>query len=243
MFDIQTEEAPAAWFQGLLAERPGAAGATPDPLSPEAAGRTLAGIGAIRTTAPRQRLNADGRTVSLILEGAVLWTAGDTPVCLGVASRGWMFGLEAASARGRKVSGMWLTQGRVFEAPASAFSEVLGWEAAHGLLARQASARMAQLEQEVVCNATHAVPARLGKWLWRLRRATGSTAIPLTQKELAEMAGVQRTSANAAMQKLKAAGAVRCARGRIHILDDEALHRFACPCENASSSASAAMAA
>lgn len=237
MFDLQAEEAPAlAWLNGLSAKQNGATA----PVSAEVAGRALAELGAVRNTAPRQRLAADGRTVSLVLDGAVLWTAGDTTVCLGVGSRGWMFGLEAASARARKINGMWLTQGRVFEAPAAAFVEVLGWEAAHGLLARQAGARMAQLEQEVLCNATHPVPARLAKWIWRLRRATGATAIPLTQKELAEMAGVQRTSANAAMQKLKAAGAVRVARGRIHVLDDEALHRFACPCEHSNGSVTAA---
>lgn len=53
----------------------------------------------------------------------------------------------------------------------------------------------------------------------------GSQQIPLTQQQLAEMAGATRATVNQILQRLAAAGTVALHRGRIEILDHEALHR------------------
>lgn len=55
----------------------------------------------------------------------------------------------------------------------------------------------------------------------------GPVLIPLTQEELAQMAGTTRPTANRVLHAAEAAGALRVARGRIEVLDVAALARKA----------------
>ena len=56
---------------------------------------------------------------------------------------------------------------------------------------------------------------------------TGGTVIPLTQDDLASLAGTTRPTANRVLKRAEADGLVRLARGRIEILDHEHLERRA----------------
>jgi CRP/FNR family transcriptional regulator, cyclic AMP receptor protein len=54
-----------------------------------------------------------------------------------------------------------------------------------------------------------------------------ATVIPLTQDELAQLAGVTRPTANRILKKAEEDGTMRISRGRVEILDSEALVRQA----------------
>jgi Mn-dependent DtxR family transcriptional regulator len=64
----------------------------------------------------------------------------------------------------------------------------------------------------------------------RARDLSGSDDLPFTQEFLAEMLGVQRTSVTTVAHTLQAAGMIKYSRGKIHILDVEALKESACEC-------------
>lgn len=100
---------------------------------------------------------------------------------------------------------------------------------------RQAVARLAYFYQlqtsfNASCAATHAVMPRIARWLLTARDLTPSGDVVATQEEIAENLAVQRTSVVDAFSRLKAAGAIRHARGRIRILDLARLHGMACNC-------------
>ena len=89
---------------------------------------------------------------------------------------------------------------------------------------------MAQAQQSAACNATHAVEARIARWLLRCRDLAGSDDIALTQEFLAEMMGVRRTSVSLVANTLQQAGLIKYRRGHIRILDVEGLQDAACEC-------------
>jgi CRP-like cAMP-binding protein len=80
------------------------------------------------------------------------------------------------------------------------------------------------------CNALHQIEARFCRWLLQTRDRTESDNIQLTQKFLAEMLGVRRTSVTEVANKIQAAGAISYARGVIKIIDLEAVQALSCEC-------------
>lgn len=89
---------------------------------------------------------------------------------------------------------------------------------------------MHELEYSAACNAMHRADQRFAKWLLRCHDRADGDVLALTQEVLASMLGAQRTTVNEAAQHLQRAGAIRYARGAIHILDRTALERAACEC-------------
>jgi CRP-like cAMP-binding protein len=89
---------------------------------------------------------------------------------------------------------------------------------------------MAQAQQSAACNASHAVEARISRWLLICRDWAGSDDIALTQEFLAEMMGVRRTSVSLVASTLQQAGLIKYRRGHIRILDVEGLQEAACEC-------------
>jgi len=67
----------------------------------------------------------------------------------------------------------------------------------------------------------------------RARDLAGSDHLPFTQEFLAEMLGVQRTSISPVAHTFQRAGIIRYGRGRIEVLDVEALRQSACECYEA----------
>jgi len=88
----------------------------------------------------------------------------------------------------------------------------------------------AQAQQSTACMANHEVEARLCRWLLRARDLSGSDQLPFTQEFLAEMLGVRRTSVTTVAHTLQEAGTIKYTRGRIEILNIEALQDSACEC-------------
>jgi len=88
----------------------------------------------------------------------------------------------------------------------------------------------AQAQQSVACMAAHDTQARMCRWLLRARDLAGSDNLPFTQEFLSEMLGVRRTSVSPVAHTLQQAGMIKYTRGRIEIIDVEALRDTACEC-------------
>jgi CRP-like cAMP-binding protein len=87
-----------------------------------------------------------------------------------------------------------------------------------------------QAQQLSACNARHKIPQRLSSWLLRAADATGADDLPATQDLIAEALGVQRASISNAASECQKAGVIAYVRGRIRIVDREALEQQACEC-------------
>jgi len=98
------------------------------------------------------------------------------------------------------------------------------------LLIRHEQTVYAQAQQSAACFASHHIHARLCRWLLRARDLAGSDTLNFTQEYLAEMLGVQRSSVTVVAHTLQAAGMIKYARGKIKIVDGDALHDAACEC-------------
>jgi CRP-like cAMP-binding protein len=98
------------------------------------------------------------------------------------------------------------------------------------LLIRPEQTVYAQAQQSAACFATHHINARLCRWLLRARDLSGSDTLNFTQEYLAEMLGVKRTSVTLVAHALQAAGLIEYRRGKIQILNVEALQDGACEC-------------
>jgi CRP-like cAMP-binding protein len=98
------------------------------------------------------------------------------------------------------------------------------------LLIRHEQTVYAQAQQSAACFATHHVQARLCRWLLRARDLSGSDNLQFTQEYLGQMLGVRRTSVTVVAHTLQAAGLIKYARGKIQILDTDALEDSACEC-------------
>jgi CRP-like cAMP-binding protein len=97
-------------------------------------------------------------------------------------------------------------------------------------LIRHEQALFAQAQQSAACNASHSVEARLSRWLLRTRDLVDSDRLELTQKFLAQMLGVRRTSVSLVANALQDAGLIHYSRGRLEITDLEGLRATACEC-------------
>lgn len=97
-------------------------------------------------------------------------------------------------------------------------------------IAQFAQSSLVQSTVALACNALHDVESRLCRWLLMTQDRLESDVLPLTQEHLSTMLAVQRTTVNAAARRLQDRGAVRYSRGRIKILNRDALLRCSCEC-------------
>lgn len=88
----------------------------------------------------------------------------------------------------------------------------------------------AQANQLALCNTYHRLPARLARWLLTTSDLTGAAELRLTQEQIANALGVQRTSMVEAFGALKSEHLIRHTRSRMEILDRAGLRRRACGC-------------
>jgi CRP-like cAMP-binding protein len=98
------------------------------------------------------------------------------------------------------------------------------------LLGGHEQALFGQAQQAAACNATHVIESRLARWLLRAADLHGSGYLPLTQEYIAQMLGVRRTSVTMVAHTLQEAGLISYTRGKIKLLDVEALRETACEC-------------
>jgi CRP-like cAMP-binding protein len=98
------------------------------------------------------------------------------------------------------------------------------------LFARYADCLLAQLLQTAACNALHPIEQRCLRWLMTLQDRIGGDTLPITHELLAAMLGVQRTYLTRILRVLQDQGLIRVGRGRITVVDRQAVSAAACEC-------------
>ncbi len=98
------------------------------------------------------------------------------------------------------------------------------------LLLRYMQALHTQVSQTAACNRIHPVEARLARWLLMVSDRMESDQFELTQEFIAQMLGTRRAGVTVAAGTLQQAGMLRYSRGRITILNREAMEATACEC-------------
>jgi CRP-like cAMP-binding protein len=89
---------------------------------------------------------------------------------------------------------------------------------------------LTQVSQTAACNRHHVIDKRLARWLLTARDCVMSNEFILTQEFIASMLGTRRAGITEAVGRLQQAGMIQTQRGKITILDSEALESFACEC-------------
>lgn len=93
----------------------------------------------------------------------------------------------------------------------------------HKLLLRYVQVQFVQTAQTAFANATYTLDVRLARWLLMCRDRIDGDDLHLTHEFLSIMLGVRRPSATLAVQALEGLRLIRARRGKITILDREAL--------------------
>lgn len=100
----------------------------------------------------------------------------------------------------------------------------------HAVLIRHEQVLLSQAQQSAGCNASHTVEARMCRWLLRMRDLNQTDELDLTQEFLAQMLGVQRSSVSVIAGTLQKAGFIKYRRGKIQMVDIEAIRSGSCEC-------------
>ncbi len=98
------------------------------------------------------------------------------------------------------------------------------------LLLRYTEDRVNETAQLALCNRYHTIEERLARWLLVVSDLTQSELLPVTQEFIGNMLGCRRSGVTIAAGTLKQAGIIGYSRGRITILDREALEDTSCEC-------------
>ena len=86
-----------------------------------------------------------------------------------------------------------------------------------------------QVSQGAACNNQHSVKQRTARWLLMLDDRSDNT-FTMTQQLLSKMLGVRRTGVTEVANEIKQQGIIDYQRGKITILDRQALEAIACQC-------------
>jgi CRP-like cAMP-binding protein len=98
------------------------------------------------------------------------------------------------------------------------------------LLLRYAQALISQMAQTAVCNRHHNVEQQFCRLLLFSLDRLPANELAMTQERIAGMLGVRRVGVTEAAGRLQADGLIEYRRGRITVLDREALEERACEC-------------
>ncbi|WP_420135735.1 Crp/Fnr family transcriptional regulator [Rhodopseudomonas sp.] len=101
--------------------------------------------------------------------------------------------------------------------------------------------RSVKAEQTAACNAAHSAEQRLCRRLLQSRAMSGSDAMLLSQDLMAQMLGVKRNTISLIAHALQQKSVIRYSRGRMAIIDVDALSRRACECHLSDGSVRAPM--
>ena len=98
------------------------------------------------------------------------------------------------------------------------------------LLQRYTQVVMVSMAQLILCNRAHRLDQRAARWLLQVDERVDEAPFEVTQEFLAEMIGVQRPSVSLAVGQFKDDGLISYSRGRVTVIDREALAARACGC-------------
>jgi CRP-like cAMP-binding protein len=98
------------------------------------------------------------------------------------------------------------------------------------LLNRYGSVQGMQVAQLAACNRLHEIEPRLARWMLMCHDRIESDLLPMTHEFFAQMLGAGRPSVTLAAGALQKAGIIRYTRGKVNILNRQALEAAACEC-------------
>ena len=98
------------------------------------------------------------------------------------------------------------------------------------LLLRYVEDRLNEVAQLSICNSHHNIEERMARWLLMVQDLLQSDKLPLTQEFISQMLGVRRPGVTLTAGTFQRSGLIRYSRGKITILDREALEDIACEC-------------
>ncbi|MEV0599547.1 Crp/Fnr family transcriptional regulator [Streptomyces sp. NPDC050315] len=98
------------------------------------------------------------------------------------------------------------------------------------VMQRYAQAMFTQIARNAACNRSHRIRQRCARWLLMTADRVHSNEFKLTQKFLAQMLAVRRSSVSEVAGALAEEGCIGYSRGVITILDRERLEATACSC-------------
>jgi CRP-like cAMP-binding protein len=87
-----------------------------------------------------------------------------------------------------------------------------------------------QVSQCAACNNHHTVKQRTARWLMMLDDRSDQETLLITQLLLSRMLGVRRTGVTEVATQMQRQGIIDYSRGKIKILDRQALEKVACEC-------------
>jgi CRP-like cAMP-binding protein len=102
--------------------------------------------------------------------------------------------------------------------------------AALNVLLRYTQSLIVQTTQTAACNRRHSIAQQLSRRLLMGLDRAQSDELAMTQEAAANLLGVRREGVTAAALQLQRSGTIRYHRGRIEILDRQALEDHACEC-------------
>ncbi len=115
--------------------------------------------------------------------------------------------------------------------PVDAFRrEMAHCGAFHDVVMRYSQALTEFIMQSVACNAAHSIEQRLARWLLIAQDRMGADEFLLTQEFIAMMLGASRSMVTTIAGDLQKAGFITYRRGRVAILDRQALEAASCEC-------------
>jgi CRP-like cAMP-binding protein len=97
-------------------------------------------------------------------------------------------------------------------------------------LLRYVQALITQMAQMAACYRHHSLDQQLCRWLLLRLDRLNSNQLVATQELIANLLGVRREGVTEAALRLQRAGLIRYRRGRITVLDRNALERTVCEC-------------
>lgn len=158
---------------------------------------------------------ANGKTVEVGMTGRHGFVG--TPVLLGVQSAPFRAVVQI--------------EGYAFQIQSDVLCKILAeTPRLEAMLRRYVHVLAMRAAQAVACNCLHKIGERLSCFLAISRHIAGSDSLPFTQEFLAEMLGCRRSSVTPEISSLKSAGAIRCNRGRVYVVNRGELERRACEC-------------
>jgi CRP-like cAMP-binding protein len=98
------------------------------------------------------------------------------------------------------------------------------------ILLRYIQALITQIAQMAACYRRHSLDQQLCRWLLLRLDRLNSNQLVATQELIANLLGVRREGVTEAALRLQRAGLIRYRRGRITVLDRNALERRVCEC-------------
>lgn len=98
------------------------------------------------------------------------------------------------------------------------------------LLLGYTQALLNQLSQTSICGRHHSIDQRLSRWLLHSFDRQAEGPLQVTQELIANMLGVRREGITEAAGRLQKSGVIQYSRGRIDLIDRDALEDCSCEC-------------